>query len=331
MLATTVDTMHDSVNQNQYHALTAGAALMLRPVTDVLRLTDADRADFLHRMTTNNIHALRPGQSAVTVLTSPTARMLFVFTVLCETDSLLLLPAPGQAQSLARHLRSQIFFMDKVKVQEISADWARLRLMGPHASAALAALGMDVADLPDGAVLEHDTGIVVVQQQYDVPGYEVLVPAARQAAVSEALVGAGAVVVDNAAYDARRVELGRPAPSTELVEEFNPLEAGMAWVCAENKGCYTGQEIIARQLTYDKVTRTLVGLVAEAPLAPGAEVTVEGRTMGVVTSSAYSPALDKPVALAILKRPANTPGVRVQVGTIEAEVAALPLAPVSGA
>jgi folate-binding protein YgfZ len=331
MLAKPLNPVNEPVNQSQYHALTAGTALILRPVTDVLRLTDADRADFLHRMTTNNINALRPGQSVVTVLTSPTARILFVFTVVCETDSLLLLPAPGQAQSLARHLRSQIFFMDKVKVQDISADWVRLRLMGPHASTALTALGMDVADLPDGAVLEHDTGIMVVQQQYDVPGYEVVVPVARQAAVMNALVTSGAVVVDNAVYDARRVELGRPAPGAELVEEFNPLEAGMAWVCAENKGCYTGQEIIARQLTYDKVTRTLVGLVAETPLAPGDAVAVEGRNMGVVTSSAYSPALDKPVALAILKRPANTPGIRVQVGTIEAEVAALPLVVGAGA
>ena len=76
-------------------ALTSGAALLPRPNAGVLALLDDDRADFLQRMTTNNINVLQPGQAAVTVLTSPTARIVHVFTVLCRADDLLLLPAPS--------------------------------------------------------------------------------------------------------------------------------------------------------------------------------------------------------------------------------------------
>src|SRR3954467_15671066 len=90
-------------DQAGYAALVHGAAILLRPNAGVLRLSDADRHDFLQRMTTNNIAILRPGQSAVTVLTSPTARNLFVFAVIARSDDLLLLPAPGQTQALARH------------------------------------------------------------------------------------------------------------------------------------------------------------------------------------------------------------------------------------
>ena len=98
----------------------------------------------------------------------------------------------------------------------------------------------------------------------------------------------------------------------------------MAWACAENKGCYTGQEIIARQITYDKVTRTLVGLRSAALLAPGAAVAAEGREVGRVTSAAFSPQLQAPVALAIVKRPYNAVGTTVVVNGVEATVAALP-------
>ena len=109
-----------------------------------------------------------------------------------------------------------------------------------------------------------------------------------------------------------------------MTGEYSPLEAGLAWACAENKGCYTGQEIIARQVTYDKVTRVLVGLRSAALLAPGADVLAAGRAVGSVTSAAFSPALQTPVALAILKRPAHEPGTVVTVGDAAAVVTPLP-------
>ncbi len=138
--------------QQEYQALRSGAALQRRPNGGVLALADADRVDFLQRMTTNDVKALAgnaaDGQSCVTVLTSPTAKIVQVFTVLARADDVLLLPALGAAEALARHLRGQIFFMDKVKVSDLSAQFARLRLMGPQALTALAATGLDYAAVP---------------------------------------------------------------------------------------------------------------------------------------------------------------------------------------
>jgi folate-binding protein YgfZ len=313
-----------SIDQADYVALTHRAALLARADAGVLRLTDTDRHDFLQRMTTNNITALRPGQSAVTVLTSPTARVLFVFTVIASASDLLLLPAPGQSQTLARHLRGQIFFMDKVKVHDLGDQWARLRLMGPKAAHALMALGLDVMTLATNGWTAQDDLMVVAQPHYEVPGFELLVPVEQATNTISVLATAGVRSISDDAYHARRVELGRPAAAAELVEEYNPLEAGLAWACAENKGCYTGQEIIARQITYDKVTKTLTGLRLSGVVAKGSEVTVEGRPVGTVTSVAHSLSLDAPIALAIIKRPHNAPGTTAQVGGHAATVVALP-------
>jgi folate-binding protein YgfZ len=308
-----------------YTALSQGAAIQTRSSSGLLVLTDADRADFLQRMTTNDINRLSPGQSAVTVLTSPTARILFVFTVLCREEELWLLPAPGEAAGLARHLRGQIFFMDKVKVRDASAEWSQLRLMGPQAGEMLASLGFDPQPGAEGAWQEQVGLLALRQERYDLPGFVILTPVKRLEATTTTLVQAGAVLLtDEEAYHARRVELGRPTPGHELTADHTPLEAGLAWACAENKGCYTGQEIIARQITYDKVTRRLAGLRAAAPLVAGAAVQAGGQTAGVVTSAAYSPALAAPVALAILKRQHATPGLEVTVDGVAAEVVALP-------
>ena len=311
----------------EYVALREGAALQVRPEHGVLLLSDADRADFLQRMTTNNIGALTPGNSAVTILTSDVARNLFAFTVVCREEDLLLLSGRGEAGELTRALQGKIFFMDKVKVANISQPVRRLRLMGPGAAEMLAGLGVDLRDAPDGAWQRAGELTVVKQLAYDVPGFELLNPASGVDALVARLVENGATLLnDDAAYEVRRIELGRPAPGTEISQDYNPQEAGMAWVCAENKGCYTGQEIIARQVTYDKVTKTLIGLRSATLLEPGAPVTAEGRTVGHVTSAAYSPAFEAPIALAILKRPHNTPGAQVTVNDERLEVLRLPFA-----
>ena len=308
-----------SVSDRDDQALTSGAAVLPRPHFGVLRLRERDRVDFLQRMTTNDIACLQPGQSAVTILTSPTARIEAVFSVLCRQDDLMLLASEGQAGDLRQRLQSQIFFMDKVTVTDDSAELGRLRLLGHMAADLLQAVGLPQPE-SDDQFLENDGFSVLRQERYDLPGFEIIGPAGEIAALQERMAGAGAVaLVGNDSYEARRVELGRPLPGKELTDAFTPLESGMAWVCAENKGCYTGQEIIARQLTYDKVTRSLVRLRSELPLPEGATVSVNKRSVGTVTSSAHSPSAG-PAALAVLKRPHNVQGAEVTIEGIAAYV-----------
>jgi folate-binding protein YgfZ len=289
-----------------YLALREGAALQRRPQHGVLRVFESDYVDFIQRMTTNDVAGLLPGEATVTVLTSPIARILFAFTVMQRGQDFLLLSAGTDGTELGRHLHSQIFFGDKVRVENLSAHVARMRLMGPEAANLLGRAGLPAPPL---ARFERAGSVTVLhQQRFDLPGYEILVPAGEAEGLADRLAQAGAhPLADERAYDLRRIEVGRPHFAAEISEAFSPLEAGLAWTCAENKGCYTGQEIIARQVTYDKVTKTLVGLRSAALLAVGDEIRAEGRSVGVVTSSGVSPALG-PLALAVIKRPYNQPG-----------------------
>lgn len=328
--------LQNQVLQNQVlhnEALHNGAAFLARSNAGILRLTDDDRADFLHRMTTNEINRLAVGRATVTVLTSPTARILQVFTVLARSDELWLLPAPDTTAALGRHLRGQIFFMDKVSVTDLSETYQRLRVVGPEATTALSAAGFAISTLEDDGFAEisvmHDSTplmVTVLQQlKYELPGYELITPTNDIDALQELLLAAGITAVDEAAYEARRIELGRPASGHELTEEYNPLEAGIGWTCADDKGCYTGQEIIARQITYDKITKALVGLRSEVALPVGSALQVDGRTVGVVTSSALSPQLGAPIALAVVRRPHHQVGTVLQSDGQSVTVAALPL------
>jgi len=312
------------ISENAYQALHDGAVIQRRPQSGLLVLSDADRHDFLHRMTTNEINGLKAGQSTVTILTSPTARTEYVFTVVCRADDLWLLPAAGEAEALARNLKGKIFFMDAVKVVDDSAAWTRMRLMGARAGEILATIGLDLSDEPDGAWAENDGLVAVKQTRFDLSGYELLAPVADAEGFLTQLADAGVLPIDEVTYHAARVEAGRPIPGAELTDVYNPLESGLAWVCADDKGCYTGQEIIARQVNYDKITKNLVGVICEKAPADGAEVQADGRNMGTVTSTAYSPDQAQFIALAIIKRPANEPGTVVSVDGHPATVVLLP-------
>ncbi len=314
-----------------YWAGRTGAALRDEGDHARLWLGGEDRIAFLQRISTNDVRLL-PGQGAVTVLISPTARIQAVLTVLAMPTGLLLLAGPGQGPAIFNTLRTQIFFNDKVALEGRGGALAQFNLLGPQAAGLLAQLAGPVDDLPlFGWRTLTMAGVDVTIQRHEglgSDGFTLLAPSPAALAVKTALLRAGAVPLDEDAFHALRVEAGVPAPGFELTEQVNPLEAGLRRFCDDHKGCYTGQEIIARQITYDKVTTRLVGLMLEEMAAPEAKVMAEGRQVGWVSSAVHSIALDRPIALAFVRRPHQEPNTQlaVQSGdqTVAASVVSLP-------
>lgn len=308
-----------------YDAAQSGAAYYRVPDPGYLRIAGADRLDYIQRQTTNDVRALAADGSLLTVLTNGTARILDVWRLVGDDgDSVGVVTLPGRGPSTAAYLQKRIFFMDKVTVRDHSAEIAQWLLAGPGAPEALAALGLDSLAGPEAVATVESGGarLTVIGME---AGWRLLAPASAADDVQARLDSAGAAALSAAAYAALRVEAGQPGPDHELTDDYTPLETNLDAAISSTKGCYSGQEIIARQVTYDKVTRRLAGLRLADPVAVGASVTVEGRTAGTITSVVESPRLGW-IALAVLKRPHFEPGTSVVVGEAQAnaEVVALP-------
>jgi folate-binding protein YgfZ len=144
-------------------------------------------------------------------------------------------------------------------------------------------------------------------------GYRLLVPSAGWNTVEQKLTGARAEQLSDESYHILRVEAGLPAAGAELTEEFTPLEAGLDYAVSGAKGCYTGQEVLARQTTYDKVTQHLVCLRLDAPARVGERLWAEGKSVGVITSTATSPRLGA-IALGMVRRPYHEAGAALVLG-----------------
>jgi folate-binding protein YgfZ len=280
-----------------------------------------DRRAFIQRQTTNHIDLLKSGRFLTTVLTSPTARILDVLYLLVEdpgsvTETIAMLTLPGRGGITSGFLRDRIFFNDDVKVENASQQVAQIDLIGPQAGHTLNHLGLE-------KIPEHDqlgefklagaSVRVLGDGRPTAMGYRLLVPAEAAQVVTQALVDHDVQQLSGASYLVLRVEAGQPEADYELTDDYTPLEVGLRSTISDNKGCYTGQEVIARQITYDKVTQQMVGLRLKSLVDPGEKVWVKGKAVGTVTSSVDSPRFGS-IALAVIKRPHNEPGSAVEVG-----------------
>jgi folate-binding protein YgfZ len=297
-----------------YQAALKSAAYFVQPQAGFLRLTDSGRVDFLQRQTTNDLHQLSADRVVSTVLTSSIARILDVFSIIEERESLGVVSLPGRAAETAKFLRTRIFFTDKVRVDDISADIVQIRLVGPQADNILETLGIQTP-APEYFIRWELAGTLVT-----VIGLETLVgtqyrfvaPVIASTVITDALEAAGAVALDAKTAEILRVETGQPGPQDELVDSYTPLEVGLEDFVSDSKGCYTGQEVIARQITYDKVTKKLVGIKLDRPAAVGAELNADGKSAGILTSAANSPRFGL-IGLGVVRRQYAENGTKFSV------------------
>ena len=281
-----------------------------------LRITGEDKLTFLQRQTSNDIDLLSSESVLTSVLTSPTGRILDVLTLFYEGEQLGALTLPGFRSQTLDFLRSRIFFMDKVSVDDASHAILLLDLLGPKVGQLFQHFGMQ--EMPENDNRIQSIIIGGIQTQFLSQrglGQRLLVPNESADEVLGAIKDFGGFALSSDAFESLRIEKGIPAAGHELVEEYTPLETGYQWAVSESKGCYTGQEVLARQINYDKITRQLVGLkLVETQYTGDTLWSIEdGKHVGKITSSAFSPTYG-PIALGIVKRPFNQPGTEVRIG-----------------
>ena len=316
----------------QYRALSEGAGLVNRTSRGRLRLTGQDRRDYLQGLLTNDILALSAGSGCYACLLTAQGRMIADMYVV-ETGEAILMDLEGAVSArVAEHLE-QFVFSEDVEVSDVSQSTAQLGVFGPHAAAVVSRVlassdgeGATRADLEGLAVFGNRAGAwngapltLVRRDDLGGLGFDLFIAVDHADRLAQALRDAGAVDVDSAVADVRRIEMGRPVFGTDMTEDTIPLEAGIEdRAISLTKGCYVGQEIIIRVLHrgHGRVARRLVGLTLDA----GATVPTHGsairsgeREIGTITSAALSPVLARPIAMGYVHRDFVEPGTAVAV------------------
>jgi folate-binding protein YgfZ len=286
-----------------------------------LALTGSEAKSFLQGQVTNDIEALEPGRGCYAAFLTHKGKMLGDLRVLDLDDELLLDTERSSLQELFNMIRRYKLGSD-VELHKRTVQLGLLSLIGPEARRVAGAEGLGEAE-HDNARAEI-AGVAVVLVATDV-GVDVFIPAESTAAVRAALEGVGATPVAEEAAETLRVERGRPRYGIDLDDSVIPQEAGLnERAVSFTKGCYTGQETVARLFYRGKPNRNLRGLRLSAPAPTGAVLRLGEKEVGRLGSVAVSPTFG-PIALAIVRRQAQ-PGDTVTVGDdgTTAEVVDLP-------
>ena len=329
--------MIPAVSAGAYDAARHRAAFVDRSDRGRVVVTGADRASYLQGLLTNDVVALRPGQGCYAAYLTAQGRMIADLHVYELGDLMLLVMAGGVKDGVLAKL-DQFIFTEDVQLGDVTDTFAQIAVVGPDASRTVAALlpGVSVDTLQ--ALAEHGNlrtewagGAAIVTRVTDIgeAGYDLYVERARSDDLKAALGASGALEMDEPTVEALRIESGVPLFQRDMDEATIPLEAGIeSRAISFSKGCYVGQEVIIRVLHrgHGRVVRRLVGLRFDGPQipAPGTTIRSGDRTIGDVTSSTHSPALNSPIALGYVHRDFVEPGTKVAAGESSGEVVALP-------
>lgn len=298
-----------------------------------LRLSGRDRQTFLQGMVSNDV-AVSPGQGCYTFVLDATGHVLADARVLCAPDYLLLDVEPGRAAFVAETL-DRYLIMEKCRIEDVTGETGQLFVGGPQSAGVLNEIGIvHAGGWTEGqnAVthLGDDPVLVAATRLIPGPAFDLYGSPAALDKFAQQLAGVGAQEVDAEWLDARRIEAGVPRFGVDMDEKVLAPETGQqARAISYKKGCYIGQEIVARIDARGHTNRTLAGFVMpghDAPPAPGTPViaSADGKEIGRVTSAAVSPALNQILVLGYVRREHAAPGTPVTIAGQPAAVAALP-------
>ncbi|WP_088891914.1 CAF17-like 4Fe-4S cluster assembly/insertion protein YgfZ [Leptolyngbya ohadii] len=290
-------------------------------------VTGDDRLRFLHNQTTNNFQLLKPGQGCDTVFVTSTARTIDLATAYALPDGVLLLTSPGYSEKLIAWMDRYIFFADKVELKDVTASKAAFSLIGPESHSILERLGVgEIIHQPSGNHLQLEiagqTAQIAVGSGLALPGYTLVTDTDRAGSLWQALTEAGAIPMGEQVWQQLRILQGRPVPDRELTDDYNPLEAGLWQTISLSKGCYIGQETIARLHTYKGVKQQLWGVQLDCSVEPETPVTLGDEKIGKLTSC--TPTETGFFGLVYIRTKAVAPDLAVQVGDAQGKLVALP-------
>ncbi len=336
----------------EHEALQNAAGALDLGFRDRICLTGADRTRFLNGQVTNNVKDLRAGEGCYAALVTAKGKLQSDLNIYCLPDELLLDFEPGLAPGIIQRLEKYVI-ADDVQMQDVAPVYGLLSVQGPKAKVVAGKLGLDSSgkavgesEIPARPLSFQTVKNAALGEIYlmnharaGTNGFDLFVPAESLGAVLDKLIAAvreaGGRACGWQALEMARIEAGIPRFGQDMDETNLAPEAVESRAISYAKGCYIGQEVIARIRTHGQVAKALRGLrlADDLKVLPqkGDKLFREGKVVGYITSALASPALKANIALGYVRKEANDIGteltLRTSGGESSARVIGLPFTP----
>ncbi len=324
--------LHFGDQKAEYEAAQNAVILTDRSHEGRLETTGRDRLEIIQRISTNDVGHMAGDEGRPTILTTPTGRIIDRLVAYNHGEKALITTEPGRGSVVRDFLQRQIFYNDEMRIQDLSTSTKQFALHGPQAEAIVQLFASQagkksylecVDAIIDGTAVSFLKRKPLVGTQW-----VVIVPNDKAINVWQAILAVGQQFglqpAGSLTLNVLRIEAGRPGVGRELSTDFIPLEAGLWDEVSFKKGCYTGQEIIARMESRNRLAKTMVTLSLTEMVESPAPLRADGKDIGILTSSVVTP---KGVAIGIgfVKVPVAEPGNEFTVGDqrITAQITAL--------
>lgn len=312
-----------STVDEEIYSLNNGVALKYMNTSSIIELKGSDSLDFLHRISTNSMKDIKKEQVKKTIFTSEKGRIIGVTTVLNFESYVLLVTGIHSKQKVMSWINKYIIG-DDVQLSDASHRFNLFQLVGPQSESFLSLfIGDALNSIPVNSfkVVNADGILFFLARIIDKNGPPKFWIFAEQEnakkLITNMINNKGPFdfnLIGEDAYMAFKIEHGIPSDPNELNDFYNPHEARIIDLVDFKKGCYIGQEVIARLETYDKVQKHLVGLCFADSIETNEQFSLlddQKNEVGVITSIAYSPKFKKNIALGYLNKPLAVQGTKV--------------------
>ena len=304
----------------------------------IIKASGLEVLDLLNRLSTNDVVSLAPNEGKVTILTTDKGRIVDLITVLNQQDHTIIITSPG-AQTNVLSWIEKYTFLEDAEFSDLTPTLTLFSIIGPDVQKCLKKLIPDVNEpieqyrsIPFN--INESSAFIYKDGHHGVPRYNIVGDKNLSETFILESMQPRPTLIDSNTFEALRINQGWPAYGHELTETYNPLEAGLWGAISFNKGCYIGQEVIARLDTYKKVQRHLVNLTIESnvEIIPGTKIALNGHACGTVTSICKKPVNNVTDALGYVRREMSVVGTKLNLvcdGSPDATVReiALPFGP----
>ncbi len=304
-------------------------ALLDRSYSGKLALTGPDTLDLLNRISTNDLHYLAVDTMADTVFATPKGRLIDYCRVISTKEEVILVSSFFHVNHLIEWI-NRFIILEDVTLTDVTEAYTWLTLIGPRSRQFIGQISNKQLTDRDDAIwlnIEGEMFPALINNNFKYPAYNFCfsndVAKPIMAFLLKHLDSFQGKMIGNTAFQILRVESGMPDGLTEITQDYNPHEARLTEAISFTKGCYTGQEVIARLDTYDKVQKYLmiIELSEEIKQKPPLEVYIDDENIGHLTSYIFNPTTRRSVGLGYLKKMFTTENdIYVEVQSAEKRI-----------